>query len=90
MKGDNMEAGKHEFDGSCAPLGREAFSEQKTFSVGIFQWLPKSGGKGLKRSAVKVRVKGSVSDPDKVYAMARAIAYELDRGEYRGTKNVTA
>jgi hypothetical protein len=90
MKGDKMEAGKHDFDGSCAPLGKEAFSGQKTFSVGIFQWLAKSRGKGLKRSAVKVRVGGLISDPEKVYARARMIVDELDRGEYRGTRNVTA
>ena len=85
-----MEEGKHDFDGSCAPFGREAFFGQKTFSVGIFQWLRKSSGKGLKRGPVKVRVSGYVSDADKVYARARLIVGELDRGEYRGTKNVTA
>lgn len=85
-----MEAGKHDFEGSCAPLGKEIFGNQFTFSVGIFQWIPKSGGRGLKRSAVKVRVSGLCRYPEKVYALARRIANELDMGAYTGTKNVTA
>ncbi len=45
-------AGNHGFDGSCAPGGRQPYSKAtwETFSLGIFQWLPKSGGKGTPRS----------------------------------------
>lgn len=86
------EAGKHDFSGNCAPGGRYgSWGGQRTFSVGIFEWVPKVGGKGLKRSAVKVRVKGSTSNPEKVYNCARAIIVHLDRGEeYDGPKVVTA
>lgn len=37
-----MEAGKHDFEGSCAP-GAEGvlmYCSQETFSVGIFEWVP--------------------------------------------------
>lgn len=86
-----MEAGKHGFDGDCAPgaAGVLKNSVQETFSVGIFEWVPKSSGKGCKRGAVKVRVKGPFGDPEKVYAKARTIAGELDAGSYAGPKNVT-
>lgn len=85
------EPGKHDFEGSCAPgaSGVLKNSLQETFSVGIFEWVPKSGGKGHKRGAVKVRVKGPFHDPEKVYSKARAIAGELDAGTYVGPKNVT-
>lgn len=55
------ELGKHGFSGSCAPGNAFAHSGQETFSVGIFEWLPKSSGSGLKRGPVKVRVKGRVN-----------------------------
>ena len=84
------EAGKHGFDGNCAPGALGTIRNQDTFSVGIFEWLPKSGGKGCKRSTVKVRVKGCFSDPDKVYAKAREIASLLDEGQYIGPKTVMA
>ena len=86
-----MEAGKHDFDGNCAPgaAGEIKYFAQDTFSVGIFQWVLKSSGKGCKRSAVKVRVKGSFDRPAGVYAKAREIANALDAGTYSGPKNVT-
>lgn len=86
-----MAAGKHDFDGNCAPSadGVLTYTAQETFSVGIFEWVPTSSGKGCKRGAVKVRVKGPFSDPEKVYSKARAIAGELDAGTYAGPKNVT-
>ena len=46
---------KHGYAGSCAPGQSQAFMNT-TFSVGIFQWLPKSSGEGLKKSAVKFRI----------------------------------
>ncbi len=46
-------------------------------------------GKGCKRGAVKVRVKGPVNDPEQVYAKARTIVGELDAGTYTGPKPVT-
>ena len=90
-EGAVMEAGKHAFDGECAP-GKDGVlksSVQKSFSVGIFQWLLKSGGRGCKRSPVKVRVNGRFDAPDRVYALALQIAIQLDAGAYRGPKHVT-
>ena len=71
---------KHGFDGSCKPGGGQWFNNQ-TFSVGIFQWLPKSVGKGLKRSAVKYRVKGHCDVAEKVYSRASEICIQLDSGQ---------
>ena len=79
----------HGFDGSCCP-GRSGvlWANQITFSLGVFEILPKASGKGTKRGPVKVRVYGFVSDPDSVYAKAREIVDLLDRGEYTGPKTV--
>lgn len=86
-----MEVGKHDFDGNCAPgaPGVLTYSGQETFSVGIFEWVQRSGGTGCKRGPVKVRVKGRFADPEKVYAKARTIVGELDAGTYSGSKSVT-
>lgn len=86
-----MEAGKHDFEGSCAPGtdGVLKHSTQETFSLGIFQWVPKNSGKGCKRGAVKVRVKGPFHKPTDVYAKAGEIVAALDAGTYSGPKNVT-
>jgi len=82
-----MEIGKHGYSGSCAPIGSEYFGNN-TFSVGIFEWLPKVGGKGLKKSAVKVRVKGPFSRAEYVYRKAKQVCSELDEGTYSGPKNI--
>lgn len=78
--------GRHDFDGSCSP-GKSNVNYQ-TFSVGVFQWLLKTDKKSLKRSAVKVRVKGLVSDPEAVYARAREVVGQLDKGTYNGPKSI--
>ena len=69
-------AGEWDFDGSCAPGG--SYAGWQTFSLGIFQWVPKSGGKGLKRSKVTRRVKGYTSQPEEAFAKARTIVAELN------------
>ena len=79
---------KHDFSGAYAPGGLSGFNNN-TFSVGIFQWVPKANGKGLKKSAVKVRVKGYVSQPEKVYEAAKRICAELDAGTYTGKRYVS-
>lgn len=88
--GDDMndKTGKHDFDGGYMP-GIERHNWNQTFSVGVFQWVLKVSGNGIKRSAVKVRVRGQCHDAEKVYAKAREIAAELDAGTYAGPKNVT-
>lgn len=83
-------AGQHDFDGQCNPSGgNEYSSSQNTFSVGIFEYVTKKNGLGLKRGPVKVRVRGPVGALWRVHAMAKRIRDELDRGVYRGPKQVT-
>jgi hypothetical protein len=84
-----VKAGSHGFDGACTPGRGKANPAWATFSVGIFEWVPKSNGKGLKRGKVKVRVKGPTCCPDLVNMMAAQIAKELDAGTYTGPKTVT-
>jgi hypothetical protein len=81
----------HDFDGACRPGGPGEFviGFQKTFSVGVFEVIPKASGKGTKRGATKVRVKGLVSNPNAVYEKAREIAALLDAGKYDGPRTVT-
>lgn len=60
-----------------------------TFSVGIFRW-DESGSDRVQRTGALVRVSGSTSNAEAVYAKARAIVAELDAGTYSGPKQVTA
>ena len=80
---------KHEFSGSWRPdkfgVARHG---ARTFSVGIYQPVPKASGIGTKKTAVKVRVSGSVHDHELVYEKAREICLLLDEGKYTGPKNV--
>lgn len=57
-------------------------------SVGVFEWISRANGKGVKRGPVKVRVRGS--DPVKISRKAKEICDELDVGAYRGPKTVVA
>lgn len=79
---------KHDFSGSCAPRKSRSFGNA-IFSVGIFQWLPKSSKKGLKKSAVKFRIKGSSSNPEKVYSQARIICDKMNNGFVPEKKSMT-
>ena len=78
--------GTHDYSGACAPVSPTRYTH-RTFSVGVFEWL-QSSTKRPKRSAAKVRVVGLTSDPESVYARARAIVAELDDGKYTGPKRV--
>jgi hypothetical protein len=80
---------KHDYSGSCAPEKDTISAWNTTFSVGIFQWLPKSSGKGLKKSAVKFRIKGDSSDTEKVYKKAKEICRIMNGGFVPGTKSMT-
>jgi len=78
---EKKEAYKHYYSGNFDPAGfKNPYAMLYTFSVGCFQCLPKSGGKGLKKGKVKVRVKGLVSNPDLVYQKAEEICQKLDNG----------
>ena len=85
-----MEAYKHDFSGECAPNPDAHVHWSETFSVGIFQWLPKSRGKGLKKGKVKYRVKGACHKPDKVYLRAAWVCKEMDNGWVPPKKSETA
>ncbi len=52
-----------------------------TFSVGLYQWLPKAAG-GLKRSTT-IRVSGYVARADTVYAKADELCERLNREQVR-------
>lgn len=56
--------------GQCAP-GQTGGRRYETFSVGCFQWLPRSDG-GLKKGKVVERFQGRTDAPDEVYARAAA------------------
>jgi len=58
----------------------------KTFSVGIFELIPKKSKHGLKAGPVKVRVRGRVEDDALVYKKAEEIIKQLDKGAYEGRK----
>lgn len=81
MTKPNREVEEHyDYSGSCAPRASELrWGAQKTFSVGIFQWVRKEKG-GLKRSAVVYRISGSVHTPEKVYQRAEEVYDLLDGG----------
>ena len=71
----------HDFFGSQDPKMSpqlHGYGACKTFSVGIFRWLLKVSGKGLKKSAVMYRVKGYTSNPEPVYKRAKEICEEFD------------
>ena len=79
MKKDRKVLGKHDYSGECNPDNPVAGSF-RTFSVGVFEWLPKSKS-GLKKSKAKIRIRGYTSDPETVYALAERFCDMLDRGE---------
>lgn len=82
-----VEAGKHYYFGNCDYSNRGGFPPGMiTFSVGIFQMVPKAGRTNqLKKTAAKVRVTGYCSHPEEVYKLADEICQQLDAGTYRGS-----
>ena len=77
--------------GSCDYSGywssdSNSCSLNNTFSVGIFKWLSKKTGHGLKKSKVLFRVKGYVSNPSLVYKTAIKICQEMANGIFPKTK----
>lgn len=73
-----------DFSGSCLPDSRLG-AIRNTFSVGIFQWVPKSYERGLKKTAVIKRIRGSSSEPEKVYEAAR-LWIKQNCNKYRAPK----
>ena len=76
----DLAPGVWDFDGACAPQKAHA-GHWETFSLGIFQWIPKANGKGLKRGKVFRRVRGRTDSPDEAFALARLIVAELNGGK---------
>ncbi|HEY3968733.1 MAG TPA: DUF4304 domain-containing protein [Planctomycetaceae bacterium] len=53
-----------------------------TFSLGVFQWLPKASGRGLKKSPT-IRVKGYAVDYRSVHDKAQELCKRLNREQVR-------
>jgi hypothetical protein len=60
----------YQWDYEPSPLTQE--SGFLTLSVGVFQWLPKARGKGLKKSK-SIRVAGYMAEPERVYDKAQEL-----------------
>lgn len=82
-------SGIHGFDGSYSPIHAN-FKGMKTFSLGVFEVLKTKDELRYKKGKVKVRVIGHVSEPDRVYQVARVVADQLDAGTYNGPKSIKA
>lgn len=81
----NPKAYEYDWDGACKPGGRLHFNSI-TFSVGVFQWILKDSGKGLKRGPVIKRIKGYLAKPEEVYRQADQLCKELNAKWKRGAK----
>ena len=67
--------GDWDYDGYCVP-GHEYSVGRLTFSVGIFRWVARASGKGIKRGKVMQRIRGYTSNPQEVYDRAEAYIRE--------------
>lgn len=77
------EAYKYDFDGACAPHQPHYTGNCETFTLGVFQWLPKAGNKGLKRGRVFYRIKGFRGFASQAYETARAFVAKHNEREAR-------
>lgn len=73
-----------DYDGACMPSNEKSDHNFRTFTLGIFQWIPKATKKGLKRSKVVSRVKGNSFDPDIAVKKAQQICAVLNEKFKRG------
>ena len=77
-------AGLWDFDGGCKPkMDSGPTAMNATFSVAVFQWLPKSSGNGLKRSKSIKRISGPIRDVEMVYARAELFCAAKDAEQAR-------
>lgn len=67
-----------DWDGSCAP-NAYGYTGCITFSVGVFQWIPKKNSAELKRSRSLKRIRGYSSQPEKVYDEANRLCAEWQK-----------
>lgn len=84
---DIQHVGKYDYDKESAE--KFASWNGKSFSVNIFKWQLKSNKKEMKMGKGVVRVSGSPSIKDKVFAEAEKIINLLDAGQWDGRKSVT-
>lgn len=78
---EEKKAGQWDYSGSCAPARHESgYHGMSTFTLGIFQWIPKSK-KGVKKANVQIRVVGKTSDPRIAYERADHICRDLNAGK---------
>ncbi|MGE0609639.1 MAG: DUF4304 domain-containing protein [Pirellulales bacterium] len=70
----------YEWDYERSPLTQE--SGFITLSIGVFQWLPKANGKGLKKSK-SIRVAGYMSEPERVYDKAQELCDHFNKAGVR-------
>jgi hypothetical protein len=75
----NPQPYEYDFDGACAPGQPGAYAHAVSFSLGIFQWIPRASKKGLKRGKVVRRIKGYLRNPEEALGRARAVCEELNR-----------
>ena len=84
--------GEHDFimPAECSSAWDVTAKHFKTFSVGVFLWIPTRTKGGIKRGKAKVRVSGPASDAGRklVYDKALEVANALDAGTYTGPKLV--
>ena len=83
---NGMTTGLHYWDGAVIPSVGESWWGIKTFSVGIFKAVLTAKGDRCKRGPVLYRVKGFVSNPDKVFDRATEICRLMDRGKWESIK----
>lgn len=79
--------GKHDYDKASAE--KFASWNGKSFSINIFKWELKSNRKEMKMGKCVVRVSGSPSIKEKVFAEAERIVCLLDADQWDGRKSLT-
>jgi hypothetical protein len=78
----------HDYSGKCVP-NTKTHHWNRTFSFGIFQWIPKSSCKGLKKSVVKYRIIGPTTKSLKMHKRADLLCRLLDAGWIPDKKSET-
>ncbi len=85
-------AGEHDFvmPAECSSTWGVTLKHFKTFSVGVFLWIPTRAKGGIKRGKAKVRVSGPASHEGLrlVYDKALEVKNALDAGTYAGPRLV--
>lgn len=80
--GIEIKEGMHDFD----ILESMLFIGAETASTGVFKWVTRSSGNGLKRSGSIVRVKGG--NLEKINNVAEDVRSLLDDDDWDGRKSV--